>query len=193
MIDEIRPSHEGSGDYDGFAFFYCNHNEQNRIELKSILLTLLRQLSTVAACPSSMRDDLRIACQAANKENSSLSLDSCRDQIKKSVNLYPQTVLVLDALDECGYHTRRDLIKFFADLVSECEKTLKVFISSRPDDEFRAKLPHLVNFNLHHNDNKDDIKRFLNVKLDELESERDVFKQRRIVIINELLEKSGGM
>ncbi|CAG7934094.1 unnamed protein product [Penicillium olsonii] len=193
VIDEIRPSHDGSGDYDGFAFFYCNHNEQNRIELKSILLTLLRQLSTVAARPSSMGDDLHVACQAADKQNSSLSLEVCKDQIEKSVNLYPQTVLVLDALDECESYTRRKLIQFFVELVNQCKKTLKVFISSRPDNEFRAKLPHLINFNLHHNGNKDDIKRFLNVKLDELESERDVFKQRRTVIINELLEKSGGM
>ncbi|CAG7957123.1 unnamed protein product [Penicillium olsonii] len=193
VIDELRPSREGSRRYDGFAFFYCNHNEQNRIGLKSILMSFVRQLSTVAGHPSSMRDDLRVVCQAADKENSSLSLEDSKNQIMKSVNLYHQTILVLDALDECETDTRRQLIKFFAALVSQCDKTLKVFISSRPDDQSHAKLPHLVTFNLHQSGNKDDIERFLNVKLNELESERDVFKRKRSAIINELLEKSGGM
>jgi predicted NACHT family NTPase len=70
---------------------------------------------------------------------SDLTCEAYREQLLESVNLYPKTTIVLDALDECDPKSRRHLVDAIELLLQQSGRPLKVFISSRPDRDIRER------------------------------------------------------
>ncbi|RWA13342.1 hypothetical protein EKO27_g1765 [Xylaria grammica] len=100
VIDHRQALLESSPNPEGFAFFYCDRNEEQRRKPLSILQSYVRQLSTTVKNPECIRKQLEDLCRSARANASDLGFDNCRQQLLESVNLYTQTTLVLDALDE---------------------------------------------------------------------------------------------
>lgn len=110
-----------------------------------------------------------------------------KKQLLESVNLYPKTTLVLDALDEC--EDCGDLIDMIEELLSKSERPLKIFISSRDDTYIRERFKSLRNIEIQAADNQDDVKKFLDEKV-----KRDGWSESVLKKIKEtLLERSEGM
>lgn len=147
---------EQSPNQEGFAFFYCNRNEEERRKPLSVLRSYVRQLSTGASYPQEMRKKIRELWKKMTLAGSELGFEACREQLLESVSLYQRTTLVLDALDECDPSSRRELVDAMEFLLSRTEKPLKVFISSRPDRDIRNRLfdKSYIKIQATHNENR---------------------------------------
>lgn len=166
VIDHVQRVLDSSPNHEGFAYFYCNRNEKVRRQPLAVLQSYVRQLSTYERNPQHMQTSLRKVCNEMEQKGSDLSFDTCKQLLLESVNLYPRTTLVLDALDECDPDSRKRLVEAIEDLLSAAERPLKVFISGRPDRDIRDCFLYRPNIEIQTTDNQDDIKKFLdqNVK-----------------------------
>ncbi|KAB8276381.1 hypothetical protein BDV30DRAFT_224408 [Aspergillus minisclerotigenes] len=118
-----------------FAFFYCNREEEQRSKSLPVLRCFVRQLAGPMSGCRSVRVSLQEAWRAANDRGSDLNIEACKRQLLLSFNLYSKTIVVLDALDEVAISERRQLTQVLDEVVSQSTSTVKIFISSRPDED----------------------------------------------------------
>lgn len=140
-----------------------------------------------------MQKRLRDLYREARLKGSDLSFDTCKQQLLESINLYPKTTLVLDALDECELESRGRLIETIEFLLSKAERPLKVFISSRPDGDIRDRFLSRPNIEIQATDNQDDIKKFINQEIVKHRRWTKMSSSLRGDIVRTLLENSQGM
>lgn len=132
----------------GFAFFYCDKNENDRREPLSVLSSLVRQLSTAAGNSGAVRKTLQDLYRSKRSGASELTFDNCRGQLLEAIDLYEKTTLVLDALDECESDPRRYIVETINFLLSNSQKPVRIFVSSRSDRDLRKAFQHLPNFEI---------------------------------------------
>ncbi|GAW15650.1 hypothetical protein ANO14919_050690 [Xylariales sp. No.14919] len=190
VIDHRQALLESSPNQEGFAFFYCDRNEEQRRKPLSILQSYVRQLSKNPECIRKQLEDL---CRSARANASDLGFDNCRQQLLKSVNLYTQTTLVLDALDECEAESRKLALEVIEYLTSKSRNTLKVFISSRPDRDIRDRFLNKPNIEIEATDNDEDIKIFVGEEIAKHGNWNDMRPGLKDKIVNTLQTKSRGM
>ncbi|KAJ3574775.1 hypothetical protein NPX13_g4254 [Xylaria arbuscula] len=193
VVDHRRDMLETSPNQEGFAFFYCNRNEEKRREPLFVLQSYVRQLSTTVRNPDCIRKDLQDYCQKARANGSHLGFKDCKVQLLESIRLYSQTTLVLDALDECEPKSRAQLLEVINYLISSSENGLKVFISSRPDRDIRNLFLKTPNITVQATDNQDDIQKFVQERIVKHGNWRDMSKKLRNDIVGKLFDKSQGM
>jgi ankyrin repeat protein len=85
--------------------------------------------------------------------------------LRQLVEIYPQTTLVLDALDECDPKTRRSLVNLLDDLVQGAGRPVKVFIASRLDQDIKERFEGGPNVAIRAVDNRDDIARYVGAEI----------------------------
>lgn len=122
-----------------------------------------------------------------------LSLDDCKTQLLKSVNLFSRTTLILDAMDECDPSSRVRLINVVESLLSEAEKPVRVFISSRPDRDIRNRFTTRPNIEIQARHNEDDIRKFVNEEITKHRRWEDMSASLKVEITSVLLSRSQGM
>jgi hypothetical protein len=110
------------------------------------------------------------------------------------VRTYSRTTLVLDALDETYKQPRAELIDIFGYLINESPQ-LKIFISSRRDDDIKRQLAKGANVGIEATDNGNDIGKFVMDQIDQAQKRRrnPISPGLRQDIIQVLLDKSQGM
>lgn len=192
VIDQIDSLRETCNN-EGFAFFYCNRNEEERRKPLSVLRSYVRQLSTAVRSPGHMRKQLRDLCRETRRNGSDLGLDACKQQLLESVNLYSKTTLVLDALDECEPESREQLVNMMQHLLTESKKPLKVFISSRPDGDIRDCFASVPTIEIQATNNQDDIEKFVNEEIVKHRRWDGISPSLREEVVTTLLGRSGGM
>ncbi|RYP31190.1 hypothetical protein DL766_004498 [Monosporascus sp. MC13-8B] len=165
VIDHVQSLLKSSRNEEGLAFFYCNRNEEERRKPLTVLRSYVRQLSTTAKYPEKMRKKLQELWSEKRLKGSDLDLEDCREQLLESVNLYPRTTLVLDALDECEPDSRGELVKTVDILLSKSRRPLKVFISSRPDRDIRKRFLDRPNIEIYATHNEKDIQKFVHEEI----------------------------
>ncbi|KAK6082585.1 hypothetical protein SCUP515_02340 [Seiridium cupressi] len=193
VIDHFQSLLEKRPEEEGFAFFYCNRNEEIRRKPLEILQCLVRQLSSAAGQAEEMRKSLYDFCIAKKRMGSGLSLQHCREQLLESVNLYAKTTLVLDALDECDPDTRAELTKTVEILLSQSRRPLRIFISSRPDRDIKAQFSLRPNIEIQAEHNEKDIERFVNEEIIKHGGWQYMSSPLRKEIVTTLLSRSDGM
>ncbi|KAJ6031863.1 hypothetical protein N7540_002595 [Penicillium herquei] len=178
VIDHIQDLLSDSPDHEGFAFFYCDRNDTLRIQALSVLQSFVSQLSTTERSPESIRVKLRQAYNLARSQGTDF-----------------QTILVIDAMDECSSEKRYRLIDALKYFILECKNTVKIFISSRPDSNIKSHLASVPSITISASHNHDDIKMFLDFELDRLAKDQgiQVLGRLKTEIMNKLLEKCQGM
>lgn len=77
--------------------------------------------------------------------------------------------------------------------MSKSTKPLKIFISSRPEPDFQNQFESRPNVDIQADDNRDDVKKFLDIELDKLAKKAAVLKRLKNEIIAKLLERCQGM
>ncbi|KAH8586045.1 hypothetical protein B0O99DRAFT_586459 [Bisporella sp. PMI_857] len=193
VIDHVQSRLRSSLSKEGFAFFYCNRNEEERRKPLSVLRSYARQLSTAAGHPEKMRKKLHDSWRETTLRGSDLGFEACHEQLLESVNLYPRTTLVLDALDECEPDSRRKLVNAIKLLLSKSERPLKVFISSRPNQDIRSHFISEPNVEIQARHNEEDIRKFIDEEIINHESWRDMSPSLQEEIIKILFDRSQGM
>lgn len=112
---------------------------------------------------------------------------------------YAETVLILDALDECQEGSRSQLVEALNRLLTKKPAHLKILISSRRDQDIKRQLENTANVAIEATDNHDDISKFVKEKIDEDRERRRQYRLKPISddlqehIVGTLLRKSNGM
>lgn len=129
-----------------------------------VLRSFVRQLSYKAYRYNHIQTSVIQKCQLAKQEGRDLSFEDCKELILGSLNLYPKTTLILDALDESDISTY-NLAEILIELMERATKPVKVFISSRPDREYLKGLEHKCIITVNSESQQGDIEKFLHKTL----------------------------
>ncbi|KAJ5352349.1 hypothetical protein N7452_001323 [Penicillium brevicompactum] len=193
VVDHIQDRMSDLPKDEGFAFFYCDKTETARSQPLSILQSLVRQLSTCASNPESVQAQLSEACKDMRKQGTNFRLPQCKQQILDSLNMYQRTTLVIDAMDECEEESRYQLIATLNYLLSESQRPVKIFVSSRPDPDIQSEFDGSLNAGISASDNTADIHAFLSVQLDRLAKNAPFLKHIKTSVIDRFLKGCQGM
>ncbi|KAL1589227.1 hypothetical protein WHR41_02250 [Cladosporium halotolerans] len=197
VIDQLETPLQESPTDEGFAYFYCDRTDPSRQEAKHVLQSVVRQLSTTSKNPEGTQIKLYELWKQKQEEGfTELSFEECKDQILATLEEYPKTTILIDALDEIA--ERDDQIKFIEavnSFVSKRKWSTKIFISSRPDAMFERELKAASNLAIDADDNLDDIQKFIELKIPELDRSvtSGVFSKMKTKIMDKLLKHCQGM
>lgn len=198
VVDDLLRDLGSRSDMEALAYFYCDRNQSDRRTAESALRSFVRQLS--ASRDAKALQDYIVGVYSEKRRNSfasgKLDVEECENVLLSLTDIYPQTTLVLDALDECDPDTRVDLIEIFERLVARTSKPIKIFVSSRPDADIKERFEEGINVAITATDNYEDIARFVEDQIDKKRGRRfEVFRRQELRkrITQTLLDKSQGM
>ena len=111
---------------------YCDFLAQQEQSTANMLGSMLKQLFIREGIPEEVRD----AFQKAKKEfgGRGLLLPNMIDILKKTITMLPGLFICIDALDECTFQHRRDLLDSLRETVAVSPNT-RVFLTGRPHIE----------------------------------------------------------
>ncbi|KAL6806209.1 hypothetical protein J3E68DRAFT_433930 [Trichoderma sp. SZMC 28012] len=201
VIDRFRlkagvSCHHESQNDQGLAFFYCSRGQADLQDPLSTLQSFVRQLSTSPRYSNMMKKSLIKLYREYKKNGLKLGFDACKEQLLESVNLYPQTIIILDGLDECDAESRGKLITILANLAKDAQHPVKIFISSRREQDIVKQLPARSIIEIDANDNRDDIEKFIEKRMEEVEERglwESIPKELKSEIKSTLCKGSDGM
>jgi hypothetical protein len=190
VIDHFKKNY----DNEALAFFYCNRNEESRREPGTILSTIIKQLCVTKDGSAIQEQLVNLYTHYRRIGSTTLTEKDLDSLLQASLEPYSRTTIILDALDECGPDERFYLIKIFSYLVKHVSG-LKIFVSSRRDQDIRDRLEKEANISIEATDNQDDIARFVldKIKDDEQRRRRPLSSSTKSAITQTLLDKSQGM
>ncbi|BAE64079.1 unnamed protein product [Aspergillus oryzae RIB40] len=178
------------------VYFYCNRNEGLRRKPKEILRSFVKQLSITDDQTVIHESLLQVYMDKRQRGFSStdLSLEESEALLAQLISIYPKTILVLDALDESEEGSRQGLISYFSRLVEQIQN-LKIFITSRRDEDIACRLKSKANVGINATDSQDDIAKFVSQKIDEDEKNRatPISVELKYDIVRIILDKSQGI
>ncbi|KAF5591597.1 het-E-1 heterokaryon incompatibility protein [Fusarium subglutinans] len=151
---------------EALAFFYCKRDEENRRNPRDILRSILRQLATPIKETGGrmIHVALKDLPQRLALNGTTLDVSTCERLIRELIEGYSRTTIILDALDECDRNTREELIGVLGNLTNGSSK-LRVFISSRPDEDILRHFKGTPTMEIEATDNEEDISSFVKDKL----------------------------
>lgn len=184
-----RPPHD-----EAFAYFYCDRNQSDRQDQTLILSSYVRQLSTSQNRGAIPRSTVQMYNQKAFASEKP-KLEESRTMLADLFQLYPQTTLVLDALDECDKETRLGFINILDKLIAESSKPIKIIISSRWDRNIKHRFKDGPNLEISAVDNQEDIAMFVKYEITASEKfwQHGISSQLQRLICDTLVGGSGGM
>ncbi|KAJ3519472.1 hypothetical protein NM208_g14114 [Fusarium decemcellulare] len=155
-----------AGEEDAIAFFYCKRDEENRRRPQDILRSILRQLSsTVTQCEDGkIHPTLQGLTDKLSARGAVLDISTCKDLVVQFLEDYSRTTIILDALDECEKEMRSELMNVFDQLAREGNR-LRIFLSSRTDDDIRQHFRSRPIIEIQATDNHCDISTFVHERL----------------------------
>ncbi|KAL7276025.1 hypothetical protein RUND412_001020 [Rhizina undulata] len=130
-------------------------------------------------------------------ESRRLSLDKSTELIRQLSKAFEQIVIIVDALDECDKETRHQLMTALKNLRSSTER-LKIFITSRNDDDIRIQFETENEVFIQQSDNSNDIELFVVTEVEKyILAKRllggEVRPELKQAIIDTLIKGADGM
>ena len=128
----------------------------------------------------------------------SLGFQECYDLLLSLIGKNSQTTIIIDALDESYPEKRRKLLEALKAFITSSMSLVKVFVSSRDDDDITLVLKDVPNVYIQTTDNIDDIERFTRRGVaDSIQKERllrgNVSGELEQRVIETLLNEAHGM
>ena len=126
-------------------------------------------------------------------------MDECIELVVQLVDQYPLTVIVIDALDECDLTKRTDLLEALETILRQASSLVKIFVSSRDDQDIVCHLQHYPNLDISSDRNGEDIKSFVTTETKALIRKMKLLRHSRSkqdmenLIINKVTDGAGGM
>lgn len=150
------------------AYFYCSRNpdEPGRSDPEKILASIVRQFF-YSLYKKQLLSPTFTTSQSHEVEG--LSSDALQPlQLQDSYKLlldilhsYPTAVIIIDALDECHPETRYKLLDKLQDILRQSPTLVKIFVSSRNDQDITDKLRDYSALELSSDFNSVDLNRFV--------------------------------
>jgi hypothetical protein len=199
----LLPSGDGyntGGEHGALVYFYCKRDEPDRQDPTKIMQSLVRQLSVQLpghGVPRPVSDEYEDREKDAFSSRH-LNFHECQKLTISLLDIYPQTTIAIDALDEIDRKSRKVFLEALSTIAQESKSLVKIFVSSRDDDDIILELEAVPNLYIDAADNAGDIERFI---LREINSSIDrrillrgeVDNQLKSQIISTLVEKADGM
>lgn len=180
------------------AFFYCVRDaaEPERADPDEIFRCILRQLSL----NNSQIIERLITRQNEIKPDGFISSLKCSESVEWILEFLHDkpTTIILDALDECNPIDRQIMLSALEDLIERSRSLLKIFISSRDDQDIVDRLKEVPSVPVTVKDNKHDIEGYVNSEIVKaIEQERllcgRVSYETKAYIIRTLISQARGM
>ncbi|KAL9045134.1 MAG: hypothetical protein Q9214_001784, partial [Letrouitia sp. 1 TL-2023] len=186
------------------AFFYCSRKgtDSRTTNPTEVLRAILRQLTgTRAQLPlrgSAAHEYKSRKVQADNIGAciQPLDIDEAVTQILTITSEDPITI-VIDALDELD-RDRGDLLNAFDEIVQSSSNLVKIFVSSRNDEDISDRYRCRANIEIDENCNRDDMNNFIHSSIDKAIKNKKMLQGKvsselKSDIIRTLTEKSQGI
>ena len=183
------------------AYFYCNRAEEHRREPQSILSTLIQQLAQTESEKNKLLKpvfDVYEDRKNTGQVSSRLRLGESQELLVQLADIYPQTTICIDALDEVETKSRLSLLKALKYIIEKSKTLVKVFATTRMDIDILLQFDKFPSIELQPDDNIDDISRFVKTKLQSTIDDRlllggQVPDKLKVEIYNALCKRSKGM
>ena len=89
-------------------------------------------------------------------------------------SLKPVTMIVIDALDECCPVSRDELLEALDQIMDNAAGLIKILIASHDDRDIICHLKEYINITINANDNRTDIRRFIEHEVDTMIIKKDL-------------------
>lgn len=197
MIDSFEKcSHD-----EALAYFYCDRNRLEYQDPLSVLRSMIRQLALSQSKDSIQHLIVELHTERQRSgfasEKITSSIDESQAIVLDLVKKYPQTTLIVDALDECDTRTRAQFVRVLDTLVVQSARPIKIFVSSRPDRDIKERFERGSNVEIRATDNRGDIVKFVDYEINRNEdhaSWRNRIGPKLLGTICEtLVDRSQGM
>ncbi len=185
------------------VYFYCSRTaaEPQRSDPAAILSSIVRQLS----CAEPGLPLLPPVVEMYEKkgqgfDSRGLHIEESCELITRLIEHYPMTTIVIDALDECNPETREKLLDAIETLLQDSSLgLLKVFLSSRDDQDIACTLREYPNLDVLSSRNSADIEAFVKDETDRLVKKRRLLRnshakeELKVLIVDEVSKSADGM
>jgi hypothetical protein len=154
----LLPTGDGyntSGEQGALVYFYCKRDEQDRQDPTKIMQSLIRQLSVQLpghGVPKPVSDVYEKREENAFSSRD-LSFHECQKLIITLLDIYPQTTIAIDALHEIDRKSRNPFLKALSTVTQQSKSLVKIFVSSRDDDDIVLELEAVANLYIDAADN----------------------------------------
>jgi hypothetical protein len=183
------------------AYFYCNRAEENRREPDSILNTIIQQLAQSDFDENKLpKPIVDIYRDRKNKGqiSSRLSFSESQGLLVQLTDIYPQTMICIDALDEVAEDKRICLLKALKDIMAQSKTLVKIFATTRMNPEIVAQFEIFPRIELQPDDNVSDINQFVETRVKSTIDDGEllcgeVSDELKIEICEVLCKRSKGM
>ncbi|KAI1672188.1 hypothetical protein L13192_03047 [Pyrenophora tritici-repentis] len=192
-----------AGDSPQPVFFYCSRNpaELTRSEPQAILASLARQLSCLEPGKPLLEPSVSLyrEKEAEGFASGPLQMDETLNLVLQLIAQYPLTTIVIDAMDECDPQKRHELLKALEKILQNSSSLVKIFVSSRNDQDIVLRLRNYPNLEIDSRRNCDDIARFVNEQVEELVQDgrllsySDSETEMKKLIVGKVIEGAAGM
>jgi hypothetical protein len=175
VIDTFSEEHQKSCNAEKLAYFYCNRAEESRRDPESILNTLILQLAQ--ADGGNILEpviDLYQDRHQIGQTRSPLTLRESQELLVQLTDIYPQTTICIDALDEVDSKIRLDLLKSLKQVIGKSKNLVKIFATSRNDVDIVRQFEIFPKIDVQPDDNEDDINEFITKRVASVVSERQL-------------------
>ncbi|KAI5782140.1 hypothetical protein FPQ18DRAFT_283943, partial [Pyronema domesticum] len=164
VIDSLHSNTTGMK----LAYFYCNRAEENRREPDSILSTIIRQLAQSLFDKNKLLEPIVDIYRERKKKgqiSSRLSLSESRELLVQLTDIYPRTMICIDALDEVAEDKRIHMLKALNAVIAESKNLVKIFATTRMNPEIVAQFKMFPRIELQPDDNVSDIDQFVETRV----------------------------
>lgn len=170
------------------AFFYCRRAEAERRKPENILCSFIKQLAVINDRSLDLLREKYLEKGGRGFLSNVLGSIEAETLLSRMIEQNSETILVLDALDECEEDSSHSLMTILSELI-EKDLRVKVLISSRRDDDILAEFETKDNFNISATDNGEDIMSFVRGKINEYRNSDSRSRRRASFVISDLLEQ----
>ena len=130
--------------------------------------------------------------------SSRLSLEESQELLIQLTDIYPQTTICIDALDEVETGTRLHLLKALQGIIQKSKNLVKIFATTRMGTDILRQLQMFPSIELQPDDNIVDITQFVEVKVqstidDGQLLDGDIPDGLKVKICSALCKRSRGM
>ena len=162
------------------AYFYCARviTEPERADPDEIMRSILKQLSCSKSYVPIKEPVVKKYKEKEEKADETgcdpqkLTIDECVQLILALLENDP-AVIIVDALDECVPARRHEILQALDTIIHRSANLVKVFVSSRDDNDIVCRLANSPNVFIRAIDNHKDIDRFVDIEINKsLENQR---------------------
>jgi hypothetical protein len=183
------------------AYFYCNRAEENRREPDSILSTIIQQLAQSHFDKNKLFKpivDLYLDRKNQGQLSSRLTFSESLRLLVQLTDIYPPTIICIDALDEVAEDKRISLLTALNDVMAQSKSLVKIFATTRMNPEIVAQFKIFPRIELQPDDNVSDINQFVETRVESAIARSellsgDVSDELKMEICEVLCKRSKGM